>query len=300
MFRYAVWNQFIQDELMIGAFLDSISFIIIILPLTIACIAMYLGAGIHWSIILKDLGVPMGILMCNTGFVGIVQNVDDPYVIGPATAIMLLALFYGGILASIGYFCEFRSESASSSHSNLIEIKWWAPSISIMTFLITLGWFMDEAAGLGAFFYALPFGVCAVTAFTALLNSNRQNVHRALSQSFLLSAMINVLIGVIYFYQGEFGDGVAIGSLGITYSLSAYISLYFLSFKLGDPKKLDPPLMNWHWLEISGFLIFMFLAPVSLPELLSNTEGDEKEEKLELRIQELERKLDLLSQQTTQ
>jgi hypothetical protein len=58
--------------------------------------------------------------------------------------------------------------------------------------------------------------------------------------------------------------------------------------------------MNWHWLEISGFIIFMFLAPVSLAEYGLNIEADEKEEKLELRIQELERKLDLLSQQTTQ
>jgi len=68
---------------------------------------------------------------------------------------------------------------------------------------------------------------------------------------------------------------------------------------MGDPKKLDPPLMNWHWLEVSGFVIFMFLAPVSLAEYGFNFEDDKKEEKLELRIQELERKLDLLSQHTT-
>ena len=69
---------------MIGAFLDSISFIIIIPPLTIACIAMYQGAGVHWSVILKDLvGVPLGLLMCFIGFVGMAANMSDPSLLGP-------------------------------------------------------------------------------------------------------------------------------------------------------------------------------------------------------------------------
>ncbi|MBT7626208.1 MAG: hypothetical protein HN589_07985, partial [Proteobacteria bacterium] len=64
--------------------------------------------------------------------------------------------------------------------------------------------------------------------------------------------------------------------------------------------KLDAPLMNWHWLEVSGFIIFMFLSPASLKEDMLNIESDMNERKMELRIQALERKLDLLSHQTTQ
>ena len=86
-----------------------------------------------------------------------------------------------------------------------------------------------------------------------------------------------MLFGIIYCNHGEIGEGFAIGSQGIIYSLSAYICLYLLSFKLGDPKTLDAPLMNWHWLEISGFVIFMFLATVSLSEYGLNIEDDEKD-----------------------
>ena len=68
---------------MIGAFIDSTSFLIIIPPLTIACIAMYQGAGVHWSVILKDLGVPLGLLMCFIGFVGMAANTSDPSLLGP-------------------------------------------------------------------------------------------------------------------------------------------------------------------------------------------------------------------------
>jgi hypothetical protein len=283
-----------------GLFFYGDSLVFIILPLTIACIAMYQGAGVHWSVILKDLGVPLGLIMAFAFFYGILQNTSDLSTVGRATGMMLLALLYGGILASVGYFWSFKSESVVNLTLIPTEIKWWGPSVSIIIFLAMQLVAADRAADLGRFFLPIPLSVSAATAFIALLISNRQNILQALSQSFLLSAMINVLIGIIYYYNDVIGQGVAIGLLGIVYSLSAYICLYFLSFKLGDPKKLNPQLMNWHWLEVSGFVIFMFLAPVSLSEYGLNIEDDEKEKKLELRIQELERKLDLLSQQTTQ
>jgi len=285
---------------MIGYFIEYVSLVIIVLPLLIACIAMHIGAGVHSSLILRDLGVPLGLLMCFLGFVGILQNASDPSALGTATGIMLLTVLYGGILASVGYFWGFKFAEFVNFPLATNMIKWWAPSVSIMTFLVILGWVMDNAAGVGAFFYQIPLSVSAATAAVALLICNRKNMLQALSQSFLLSAMINVLIGIIYYYNEVIGQGVAIGLLGIVYGLTAYICLYFLSFKLGDPKKLDPSLMNWHWLEISGFVIFMFLAPVSLAEYGLNIEDDKQEEKLELRIQDLERKLDLLSQQPTQ
>lgn len=284
---------------MIGAFLDSISFIIIIPPLTIACIAMSQGAGVHWSVILKDLGVPLGLLMCFIGFVGMAANMSDPSLLGPTTATMLLPLLYGGILASIGYFWGFKFLEFVNVPLASNEAKWWAPSVSITFFLVMLIWVMDNAAGLKPFYSSVPLGVCAATALVAVIISNRENIPRALSQSLLLGAMLNVLIGLINYYQGE-KQGLETALLGVTYAFIAYICLYFLTYKIGDPKKLDAPLMNWHWLEVSGFIIFMFLSPASLKEDMLNIESDMSERKMELRIQELERKLDLLSHQPAQ
>ena len=283
---------------MIGAFFDLTSFLIIIPPLTIACIAMYQGAGVHWSVILKDLGVPLGLLMCFIGFVGMVANTSDPSLLGPHTASMLLPLLYGGILASIGYFWRFKFVEFVNVPLDPNVAKWWAPSVSVMFFLAILIWVMGMAAGLKFFYSSVPLGVCAVTALVAVIISNRENIPRALSQSLLLGAMLNVLIGLINYYLGE-KQGLETALLGVTYAFIAYICLYFLTYKIGGPKKLDAPLMNWHWLEVSGFIIFMFLSPASLKEDMLNIESDMSERKMELRIQALERKLDLLSQQTT-
>ena len=284
---------------MISAFIDSTSFLIIIPPLTISCIAMYQGAGVHWSVILKDLGVPLGLLMCFIGFVGMAANMSDPSLLGPTTATMLLPLLYGGILASIGYFWRFKFVEFVNVPLDPNAAKWWAPSVSVMFFLAILIWVMDNAAGLKPFYSSVPLGVCAVTALVAVIFSNRENIPRAISQSLLLGAMLNVLIGLITYYQGE-KQGLETALLGVTYAFIAYICLYLLAYKIGDPKMLDAPLMNWHWLEVSGFIIFMFLSPASLKEDMLNIESEEAEKKMELRIQELERKLDLLSQQPTQ
>ncbi len=284
---------------MIDVLLNPIYIIIIVLPLTIACIAMYQSAGVHWSVILKDLGVPLGLLMCFIGFVGMAANMSDPSTIGHATGVMLGAFLYAGALASIGYFWGFKSADFVRVPHTSIEAKWRGPAVSVTTFLVILVWVMDDAGGLHHYFLALPLSVFAVTALVALTISNRQNMLHALSQSFLLGAMLNVLIGLIdYYFENK--QGLEIALLGITYAFVAYICLYFLSFKLGDPKKLDAPLMNWHWLEVSGFIIFMFLSPASLKEDMLNIESDMSEKKMELRIQALERKLDLLSQHTTQ
>ena len=280
-------------------FFDGYSLVMIILPLTIACIAMYLGAGVHWSVILKDLGVPMGLLWCFIGFAGMVENLSHPTEVGIATAIMLLTLLYGGILASIGYFWGFKFVEFVNVPLDPNEAKWWAPTVSVTFFLAILIWIMDNAAGLKHFYSSVPLGVCAATALVAVIISNRENMPRALSQSLLLGAMLNVLIGLINYYQGE-KQGLETALLGVTYAFIAYICLYFLTYKIGDPKKLDAPLMNWHWLEVSGFIIFMFLSPASLKEDMLNIESDMNERKMELRIQALERKLDLLSHQPAQ
>jgi len=284
---------------MIDMLLNPVLILIIVLPLTIACIAMYQGAGVHWSVILKDLGVPLGLLMCFVGFVAMAANMSDPSTIGHGTGVMLIAFLYAGALASIGYFWGFKSAVFVRVPHTSVEVKWWGPAVSVTNFLVILVWVMDDAGGLYNYFSALPLSVFAITALVALKISDRRNVIHALSQSFLLGAMFNVLIGLIdYYFENK--QGLETALLGVTYALIAYICLYFLTYKIGDPKKLEAPLMNWHWLEVSGFIFFMFLAPASLKEEMLNIESEEAEKKMELRIQELERKLDLLSQHTTQ
>ena len=281
---------------MIGMFVDTISFLVIIIPLLAACISLHLGAKGHWSIILRDLGVPLGLIMSFMGFYGMLQNNSDPYSLGSATSVMLLTSLYGGVLAAFGYFWGFRSESSTNQENRFNDVKWWVTSIPIAIFLVTTIWVMDLTGGLGAFFMALPLSVAVLTTLIALIYSDKKNLTKAISQSFLLSAMLNVLIGLIVYFQGnELNEsylGLAIAILGIVYSLTFYICFYIWTYKNGANAEIESTLMNWHWLEVSGLIIFMFLAPETIRESMLNSRAESAEEAIQFRIEELERKLE--------
>ena len=274
---------------MIGSFIDPISVVVISVPLIVACIALRLGAGVHWSLVLRDLGVPLGLLMTFMGFLNIAYSASDASAIAPATAVMLLTILYGGLLASIGYFWSHRLAWSVDALQENKQVKWWAILAPLIFFLAILFWVLGMVNGFEVFIEIAPLGVFTTTALVALIISKKNVVH-TLSLSFLLSAMINIVIGLIYFYQGDrLGFGIAI--MGVIYSQIAYICLYFLAFKLGGSREIDTPLMNWHWLEVSAFLIFMFLAPITLQEELSNIESEKEAKALNFRIEELEREL---------
>ena len=66
------------------------------------CIASRCGSSLVFS--LKGLGSTSGLLMTFMGFLNIAYSASDASAIASATAVMLLTILYGGLLASIGYF----------------------------------------------------------------------------------------------------------------------------------------------------------------------------------------------------
>ena len=78
--------------------------------------------------------------------------------------------------------------------------------------------------------------------------------------------MVSLVLGLVVLYGSFSGEGLnegmyeglSIAMNGLYYGLLSYICLYILSYKFGTTEKIDAPLMNWHWMEVTGFLIFMF------------------------------------------
>lgn len=279
-------------------FIDPFWLLTIIIPLVVACITMQLVKGIHWAFLLRDLGVPIGLLISFIGFVGLLTSMNEDFELGIATATMLLGLICGGVLSAVGHFWVFRLVEFPSVYRYRNDLKWWAPSISITAFLATIIWAMNDV-GYQNFTVSAHLAFFGFVTAVALIISGKKNVLGALSQSFLFSAMLGVLIGLVVFYLGN-QNGLFIALVSIIYSLTSYICLYFASYDLVAQEKIDAPLMNWHWLEVSGFIIFMFLAPTSLNDYLSNIKNDKAEKKMELRVEELERQLDELKNMTIQ
>ena len=148
-------------------------------------------------------------------------------------------------------------------------------AILVNFFGLTL-WAMNNAGGYTDFINPVALCVFGTTIIAAILLSDSDYRVEVLCQASLLSAMISLVFGLIVLYRSFSGDGINEGMYeglkiamnGLSYGLLSYISIYIVSYKFGTTEKINAPLINWHWMEVTGFLIFMFFAPETLRESL--------------------------------
>ena len=99
------------------------------------------------------------------------------------------------------------------------------------------------------------------------------------AEAALFSAMLVLVVGLIFYYDADFGtqepyDALSFIHSGLEFSLLLYISLFFLSYTSLENNKINTGLFNWHWLEIAAFFIFMLFAPETIRETFKNQEDD--------------------------
>ena len=257
---------------------------------------MHFLGKLHWSVIFQDLGIPIGLFVGFIKFVGMLANLEDIIFVGPATAKLILAPIYGGCMALIGYFWKSGS-STSLDPMQTTAISWWVPASSIISFLMMVLLTMREAAPVTLFFQPLPLSILIVVAVMAL-KSSKGNRIVALTNSLLFGAMLNTAVQVVFYLDANdnpdlLGRPVAFACLGLSYGLICYVCIYLSSYKFAQSEKINASRVTWHWLEISGFLIFMFLAPETIKANFANIRDNDAHNALESRVQDLEKKLNI-------
>jgi hypothetical protein len=255
-------------------YLDPVSGVVVFVPLFVTCVSLWFSCKAKWNVLFRDLGVPLGLFWSVLGATGMV-TLTEAKAIGPATGIMLLTITYGGLMSALGYFSTFK-RSTPSNQNDQQTASWKAIAFILIYSLGLVLWAMDTAAGLTAFINPVALSVLGTTVIAAILLSDSDHRVEVLCQASLLSAMISLVFGLIMLYQSFSGDGLnegmydglSIAMNGLLYGLLSYICIYIVSYKFGTTAKIDAPLMNWHWMEVTGFLIFMFFAPETLRESL--------------------------------
>ncbi|MDC0996225.1 hypothetical protein OAT01_10915 [Pseudomonadales bacterium] len=255
-------------------FVDPAALVLVFAPLFVTCVSLWFSCKAKWNVLFRDLGVPLGLFWSVLGGTGMVL-MTEAKAIGPSTAIMLLTITYGGLLAALGYFSTFK-RSKPSSHNNQQTASWKAIVFILISSLGLVLLAMDSAAGLTDFINPVALSVFGTSIVSAILLSDSDHRIEVLCQASLLSAMISLVFGLIVLYRSFSGEGLnegmyeglSIAMNGLNYGLFSYISIYIVSYKFGTTERIDAPLMNWHWMEVTGFLIFMFFAPETLRESL--------------------------------
>jgi len=195
--------------------------------------------------------------------------------IGPATTIMLLTITYGGLVSALGYFSTFKGHKPSNQKKQKTASR-QAITFILVPFIVLVLWANSGAAGNSAYVNPVALAVLVTTMLVAVFLSDSDYRTEVLCQAFLLSAMISLVLGLVVLYTSFSGEGLNAGMYeglsiamnGLNYGLFSYICIYIVSYKFGTTQRLDAPLMNWHWMEVTGFLFFMFFAPETLRESL--------------------------------
>ena len=281
---------------------DVPSAILVFIPAIVAAICLRLGTGQHWARTFLVLGVPLGLVSTSIGLVQIALSITDVRSVGPAMAVCLITLLYGGLVSAIGFAAVDNEETTRPRAGSTL---WWAFP---MMLIVTLSAWAMGSAWTPQFLRTdvLLVTLASIVTFMSFRRSTPPFTRWA--EATLFSSIICVGVGVLnWFNNSDYAagnidvDAIIFASVGVLYGCALYIGAYFYSFRHGQSEFNDGPRMNWHFLEVNAFLYFITIAPTSIPESINKIETSKQlatqQKELSERITALEAEVKRLSRE---
>ncbi|MDA9987405.1 hypothetical protein N9E47_00245 [Luminiphilus sp.] len=257
---------------------------------------------------MRDLGIPTGLAGSLIGMVQAITILVDSEIAsssvwgismseGPgkavysATRLMLLTTLYGCVISAIGYFyCSSgRPEPSKIINRRRLLMGKWVTSIALIAMWL---YAMFNRGVTGWFYEPFTLFIFLGSAGVALLKSKPGYYLANISQAFIISAMISVTCGVIILFGGKTMLGLSIAGVGLTWGLMGHVITYVVSYSSEKGLLTRAPLTNWHWIEITGFYMFMFLAPDTVLDNLQDAAIEARFNALEGQVTELQQALE--------
>ena len=276
-------SLFYWSELKLERLVEINSIVIVFGSLFPIVFVLARSGAAHWSESLLALGVPLGLLGGTIGVTGMSASMGDFRAIYPATAIMLLTVLYGGIVSALGYFAIDKAEIQNDRLSRTKLV------LALLPFAFITLYMMVAAAGIATFLSLEALSVFFAVFASQVFLGKRFSFQRV-TEGALFAAILCLVLALIQWYSaGELDrDAVNLAINGLNYGLIIYIFAYVISRSKGDKEsnKIETGRANWHWMEVTAFMIFMLFAPETLRETLMN-EQDEvaRDKEIELREQ---------------
>ena len=247
----------------------------------------------NWADACLALGVPIGLLGGTVGATGMVHHMTEPARAYSATAIMLLTVLYGGMISAIGYFAQHQTKVPAQGSLSYSAFIWATIPLIAMT-----GLAFDSAAGIGVFISVGSIYIFVVV-YAGVFLLRKSVRSQDLVSAALFAAMLCLVAGLIQWYQSDGNDksAIAVAMNGLNYGLFIYIVVYLWSLR-NPTDMIEAGKANWHWMEVSAFLVFMLFAPETIRESLINQQDEQaaiiENAELEDRLALLEKRLALL------
>lgn len=98
-------------------------------------------------------------------------------------------------------------------------------------------------------------------------------------------------------FSGETMQGLSVAGVGLFWGLMGYIAVYIAAYSTAQLEPINANLVNWHWMEVTAFYIFMFLAPDTILDNFQEADIADRFEAMEQKVQDLQRELDNIDRQ---
>ena len=163
---------------------------------------------------------------------------------------------------------------------------------------------MIDAGGVSTFLSLEAVSVFFAVFASQTLLGQRFSFQRV-TEGALFAAILCLVLALIQWYgAGELDrDAINLAINGLNYGLTIYIFAYVISRSKVDTesKKIETGRANWHWMEVTAFMVFMLFAPETLRETLMNEQDAvalvEETELLEQKFASLEQRISNIENQ---
>jgi hypothetical protein len=212
---------------------------------------------------------------------------------------ILTPIFWGGVIASLGYFLRNPAVPIKATVSGR------GAAFSFLFFILSIT-YLIVGTTISIADYFLPRSQALIpylTVFTILIVFLRLNGKPwivSLTEANLMATIGGLGMGIIFWFSsgGGFVEGRAAiytSALTLTWGTFFYVLAYIASLYLGAQEQVDYQTKTWHLSEAALFFLFLFFAPVGVTEWKRESQDQAVQEAnnqaQELRIEQLEAQL---------
>ena len=239
------------------------------------------------AVLMRDLGIPAGLVGSLIGTQSMINSAAGgmlaaDWIYGWTGAAFLTTL-YGGVFSALGFFLSGSGRPEAKKIQNRRRLKLGKLLLVAGSFLVLGIAFFSEGSG-AEFFQSIPAGIFLVTAAIAILTGRKGHYLSNLSQGCLIGSLASVLVGILILFKGETEFGLMVSGAGLLYGLVGYTIIYAVTYSTDYRPQISATRTNWHWIELTGFFLFMFLAPDTLLDNYQEAAVQEQIKQLELRL----------------
>ena len=219
----------------------------------------------------------------------IARNWDDVFTLLSLSGGFFCSKKYA-LAAASAYFLEQKNppdkdssvKTSSQFRAILALVFGFAPIFVLM---------QQQQRSLDAWLSPTPLLLTASLLVFAWLASEKSNRYQLLSNACLCSSIIGLLMGVTLVFVGDLPQGLSVAGNSLNYGLLAYIAIYIIAATQGASNQLNAWLLSWHWMEIAGFFVFMFLAPQTIIDIVDQAEMMQTIDALQHEVQSLKNQM---------